>query len=152
MPQTHFRQHGAVLVVSLLILLVLTIIGLSGLRASVMEERMASNNQNLTKTFQAAESAVQSTFIKYQPEPDTLVTTSRYGAASDKHFDHNLGDNTVSSSDASYIGEGLGNGDSIGNPNFASYNIEVTGTSTINNTNITSTVVQGYQVRMTRSE
>jgi Tfp pilus assembly protein PilX len=128
---------------------VLTIIGISGLRASVMEERMASNNQSMTKTFQAAESAVQSTFITYEPKPDTLVNTARFGTASEKTFDHNLGDNTVNSSEATFVGETMPVGNSL-KEDQAAYGIEVAGTSTINNTNISSTVVQGYRVQPMR--
>lgn len=54
------RQKGAVLVVSLIVLLVLTLMGIGGMNSSVMQERMASNAQNSNREFQAAESAIDS--------------------------------------------------------------------------------------------
>ncbi|MFL1455582.1 PilX N-terminal domain-containing pilus assembly protein [Marinobacter sp. GN3S48] len=51
------NQRGAVLIVSLVILLVLTLIGVAGMNSSVMQERMASNAQNSNRTFQGAESS-----------------------------------------------------------------------------------------------
>ncbi|MFL1466336.1 PilX N-terminal domain-containing pilus assembly protein [Marinobacter sp. DUT-3] len=50
-------QRGAVLIVSLVILLVLTLIGVAGMNSSVMQERMASNAQNSNRAFQGAESS-----------------------------------------------------------------------------------------------
>lgn len=51
------NQRGAVLIVSLVILLVLTLIGVAGMNSSVMQERMASNAQNSNRAFQGAESS-----------------------------------------------------------------------------------------------
>lgn len=52
------NQSGAVLVMSLVILLVLTIIGVAAMRTSSLEERMAGNIQEATHAFQAAESGL----------------------------------------------------------------------------------------------
>ncbi|WP_231882342.1 PilX N-terminal domain-containing pilus assembly protein, partial [Oleiphilus sp. HI0061] len=52
------RQKGAVLVVSLIILLLMTLIGVASMSSSIMQEKMASNAQNNNATFQAAENAV----------------------------------------------------------------------------------------------
>ncbi|WP_228128469.1 pilus assembly PilX family protein [Marinobacter daepoensis] len=51
-------QRGAVLIISLIVLLVMTLIGVAGMNSSVMQERMAVNAQNSNRTFQAAESMV----------------------------------------------------------------------------------------------
>lgn len=53
------HQQGIVLVVALLILIVMTILGVSMLSSSTLEERMASNIQAKSITFQAAESCVR---------------------------------------------------------------------------------------------
>ena len=50
------RQNGAVLVVSLIVLLVVTLLGIRVLETSVMQERMASNAQNSNRAFQSTES------------------------------------------------------------------------------------------------
>jgi type IV pilus assembly protein PilX len=53
------RQNGAVLVVSLFILLVLTLIGVSGMQGTVLQERMASNTRDRSLAFQSSESAMR---------------------------------------------------------------------------------------------
>jgi len=52
-------QHGAVLIVSLLILLVMTVIGVTAMQVTVLEERMAGNMRDKDIAFQAAESALR---------------------------------------------------------------------------------------------
>lgn len=52
-------QRGAVLLVSLLILLVLTIIGINGMSVSTLEETMAGNFRDRNLAFQAAEAALR---------------------------------------------------------------------------------------------
>ena len=53
------QQHGAVLIVSLVILLVLTILGVAGMQNTTMEERMSGNHQDRFAAFQAAEAALR---------------------------------------------------------------------------------------------
>lgn len=54
---TGARQTGAVLIVSLLLLLVMTLIGVTAMRTTALEERMAGGMLDRTRAFQAAESA-----------------------------------------------------------------------------------------------
>ena len=51
-------QKGAALVVSLFILLVMTLIGITSLNTSLLEEKMSSNTQLKTASFQDAEAAI----------------------------------------------------------------------------------------------
>lgn len=53
------RQRGAVLVVSLVILLVITMIAAGSMRGTILEEKMAGNTRDRNLAFQAAESAVR---------------------------------------------------------------------------------------------
>jgi type IV pilus assembly protein PilX len=53
------RQQGAALVVGLILLLVLTILAVSGVFTSTMELRMVRNTQSQERAFQAAEVAVE---------------------------------------------------------------------------------------------
>ena len=55
--QTAQAQQGAVLAVSLIILLVLTILGITAMRSVSMEEKMASNAMSRNTAFSASESA-----------------------------------------------------------------------------------------------
>lgn len=53
------RQQGAVLVVGLLILVMLTLIGVTAMSSGMMDERMAGNSRDLNLAFQAAEAALR---------------------------------------------------------------------------------------------
>lgn len=55
----HEKQQGVVLVISLLLLLVITLVGISSLSTTVLEEKMTSNMQAKHVVFQAADSLVE---------------------------------------------------------------------------------------------
>ncbi len=57
------KQQGIVLVVALLILVVMTVLGVSMLSTSTLEERMAGNIQAKNVTFQAAESCIREALL-----------------------------------------------------------------------------------------
>ena len=57
------RQRGAVLVVSLLILLVMTVLGVAAMGTTTLQERMANNNRQQQVAFQAAEAALRAAEI-----------------------------------------------------------------------------------------
>lgn len=71
---TPATQSGAVLIVSLLILLILTVIGVNSMQSSTLEEKMASNSRDRNIGFQSAESAIREaeTYI------ESLVTTGGF--------------------------------------------------------------------------
>lgn len=52
------RQNGAVLVVSLVILTLTTLLGVAGMNAAVIQERIAGNQKQATEAFLAAESGL----------------------------------------------------------------------------------------------
>jgi type IV pilus assembly protein PilX len=52
-------QRGAVLIVSLILLVVLTLLGVSVMNMTQLEERMASNSQEVVQAFQSAETGLQ---------------------------------------------------------------------------------------------
>ena len=52
-------QRGAALVISLIMLLVLTLIGISSMNGTITEERMASNTRDRSLAFQSAEEALR---------------------------------------------------------------------------------------------
>lgn len=55
------RENGAVLIISMVILLVLTLIGVAGLTNTALEEKMSSNTQEVHRAFQAAETGISVT-------------------------------------------------------------------------------------------
>ena len=58
-PGRRGRQNGAVLVFCLIFLAILTIMGVSGMESTILEERMSGNMQDYNAAFQAAESALK---------------------------------------------------------------------------------------------
>ena len=55
----HSRERGAVLVVALLMLLVMTVLGVTAMNMSRMEERMAGNSRDINLAFQGAEAGLR---------------------------------------------------------------------------------------------
>jgi len=55
---SHTPQRGAVLVVSLIVLLIMTIVGVSSIKTTTLEERMAGNLRDQNLSFQSAEAAL----------------------------------------------------------------------------------------------
>ena len=91
-PRRHDpRQRGAVLVVSLVLLLILTMIGVTVARMQTVEERMARNEQNRDLALQAAEAtlrdvegAVDATYVNFAQNAQGLYTLiPANGSASD---------------------------------------------------------------------
>ena len=54
---TRHAQRGAVLIMALVLLLAMTLLGLTGVRTIVQEEKMAAATQDRNLAFQAAEAA-----------------------------------------------------------------------------------------------
>ncbi len=63
-PSSHYlngarkHQQGAALVVSLVMLVILTLLGVSMMNTTKLEERMAANTQETTQAFQSAETGL----------------------------------------------------------------------------------------------
>ncbi|MGD8909684.1 MAG: PilX N-terminal domain-containing pilus assembly protein [Chromatiales bacterium] len=70
------RQRGAVLIFSLIVLLIMTVLAISGMGNSTLEQRMAGNYSQSITAFQAAEQglriAEQWMYKKYKNDPDIL--------------------------------------------------------------------------------
>ena len=102
------KQAGAALVVSLFILLVMTLIGVSSMQTTTMEEKMASNTREHQQAFEAAESALRA--AEAHIEDDVTVTAGFDTTGSDGHYDNSVQDlwrtlgwdNTDSLADSSY--------------------------------------------------
>lgn len=58
-PTGRRRQSGAVLIIGLILLVVLTLLGVQGMRTNVAQERMAFNMRERNLAFQAAEAALR---------------------------------------------------------------------------------------------
>jgi len=53
-----YRQKGSIIIISLIMMILLTIVGLTGIRISNLEERMSGNFRDHEIAFQAAEAAL----------------------------------------------------------------------------------------------
>lgn len=78
--QRRQTETGAVLVVSLVFLLVLTLIGLSGLQVTSLEEKMSGNMRDRNLAFQGAESALRAgeMYLTLPTLPPFSCTNGRY--------------------------------------------------------------------------
>lgn len=62
-PADRYRQSGAALVMALVILLVLTLLGISAMRTSSLEQLMAGNVQEMMRAFEAADSGTEKALV-----------------------------------------------------------------------------------------
>ena len=73
--QTNFRQQsGAALIVGLLLLVVITVLAVSGMSTATTELAMARNDQNYENAFQAAETGLEQALA--QGQFNTLVNVN----------------------------------------------------------------------------
>ena len=63
---TFKRQQGAALVVGLLLLVVITVLAISGMNTATTELAMARNDQNYENAFQAAETGLENALAQGQ--------------------------------------------------------------------------------------
>jgi len=68
------KQNGAVLIISLIMLLLLTLIATSAMQTSTLEEKMAGNLRDESLAFQAAEAALR----EGEKATETLAPSSYY--------------------------------------------------------------------------
>lgn len=69
------QQGGAVLIVSMILLVVLTLLGVSVMNTTQLEERMASNAQETSQAFQGAETGLSQAYDNATVWNPTVVTT-----------------------------------------------------------------------------
>ena len=77
------RQQGAALVIGLILLLVLTLLAVSGMNAASLEFVMAGNEQYHTNAFQAAEAGIEQSIAQEQGSaqpwnPNPLLPANNY--------------------------------------------------------------------------
>jgi len=70
-------QRGAALLISLILLLVLTFLGISSMQTTTLEERMTANQKDYYLAFEAAEYAL----TVAESELDTLFSTGAFNAS-----------------------------------------------------------------------
>lgn len=155
---TNFRvvgqQRGAALIVSLIVLLVLTLIGVAGMNTSVLQERMAVNSQNANRAFQAAESTISALTNQLYANDLTLLRESMQNASGESSVVNvtNLdsGNGVTGSYRARYLGEIIITSGSSMNADESSsqlkgYRYELIGEATMANTGAEARVFKGIE-------
>ena len=80
--QSFGRERGAALVVGLIILLVLTILAISGVTTAALELQMAGNQQYQERAFQAADAGVEQAMAQGVFTTDPTAAAAQYINAS----------------------------------------------------------------------
>ena len=84
-PRSHRtrpgRQTGAVLVISLVLLVTLTLIGVTAMNTSQLGEKMAANSQESSRAFQAAETGLSTAIADANAWDVTSTYTNIVGTA-----------------------------------------------------------------------
>jgi type IV pilus assembly protein PilX len=75
----HRKQHGAILVTSMLLLLVLTVLGVTMMKMTGMQERMAGNTRDISIALQGAEAALREGEARLMAPPMPPVTSGLAG-------------------------------------------------------------------------
>lgn len=81
MRNIHHKQQGVVLVIGLLMLLVITLVGVTAMSGTTVNERMTANSQFQSLSFQAAESAIHGVFNIPSLSPSVMTFPVRLVAA-----------------------------------------------------------------------
>ena len=73
------KQTGVALIVSLIMLILMTLLGVTAMKTSLMEEKMAGNSRDLSLAFQAGETALREAELwlanqTVEPNPDNTAS------------------------------------------------------------------------------
>jgi type IV pilus assembly protein PilX len=140
------RQGGAALVVGLILLMVLTLLAISGMNSATLELQMAGNAQYTENAFQASETGVEEALRVARvtgvntANVDPEVSKTVPGSSTDgyKILTRHNPDNGVTNVPAGGFSVGIGKG-------FSAYHFDVTSTGTSSRAS-TQTHVQGFYV------
>jgi type IV pilus assembly protein PilX len=139
------RQGGAALVVGMILLMVLTLLAISGMNSATLELQMAGNAQFSENAFQAAETGVEEALREARLEGVNTANVDEAKkevvAGTSDHFEiltlHNP-DNGVTKVPSGGFSMGVGKG-------FSAYHFDITSTGT-SARSATQTHVQGFYV------
>ena len=134
------RESGAALVVALILVLVSTLMGVSAMQVSDVENKLVNNNKFRQVAFRAAEAASEQLFTM-----NNLITLANDTTATVESTGSVDGRVTVAASLRPF-GEGPAAGYSLGGQNgFSSMKFVSNATATLAAVDSSSTVVQGVQ-------
>ena len=135
-------QEGAILFVSLVILLIVTMLAASSLSTTFMQQRMAVNTEAEMLAFTASESAVNAA----AENTSILLQSIGKSGATNPQLTVDLGDDrVVSTATIVHKDIGIATGFSLGveGGTFGAYRFEIQGSGVIASLNIQSNTTQG---------
>jgi len=148
------RQRGMALFVGLIFMLVLTIIGLTAVRFSTQQSRMAQSIQMLSTTFQAAEAAIRGVVCEMRAQAacppvggvNILVDAIDINTP-DPERSFNVGTDMDSEATINYNGQGPAPGFSmgVGEGSMVAYRFAITASSAHDASGTQATHLQGVQ-------
>jgi len=83
---TFHKQQGAALVVGLILLVVITVLAISGMNTATTEIAMARNDQNYENAFQAAETGLETALARGQYDTVAPAVLDQYVSPSGHEF------------------------------------------------------------------
>ncbi len=136
------KERGSALMLSLLLIFVMSLIGVSTMRSATLEKRMAANSVQTAYAFQAAETATE------ERVNDQTVFSNAYtlnGTSIIKNTTQTTDPKKpITSNSVRYLGEGGATGNSIGlGSGFTALRFEVIGEAELPAVNARAQVVQG---------
>ena len=78
------KQRGAALITALMMLVILTMLGLSSMNTTTMEERMAANSQEVNRAFQTASTGLEMAFDDAASFDTSNTVASPYSLTNDE--------------------------------------------------------------------
>lgn len=147
------KQNGAVLAISLIMLLVITLVGMSTFQSTALEEKMAASAQSKNIAFQGSEDAIESAIddINFLGSAYTPSVTGGTLPTRDVSTPSSSNGHLDSEVEAEFIGFASPKGEEAGSirmgaTSYTHYNYEVRGSATISNTSTANTNVRGAYI------
>lgn len=140
---TPRQQTGAALITGLLILMVMTMLALSAMRQTSLEEKIAANTQNQFEIFQAAETQLQNAINESDTLEDAFQETSTFGSVTNSYSANVVDSNITASATISWLNSAPpvdlngGSGSELGT--YIAQNLQVQGTAAVNGTGASNT-------------
>ena len=143
---TAHRQKGAALVIGLILLMVLTLLAISGMNTATLELQMAGNAQYSENAFQASETGIETALREAKVlgvntanvDPEKTVAMPNSTIDKYKILTTHTPENGVTKVPSGGYSMGVGKG-------FSAYHFDVTSTGTSSRSS-TETHVQGFYV------
>jgi len=142
MGSYYGKQQGAALLIALIMLVILSMIGLTNMRSSALETRMAANSIEKDITFQAADSASEIALQNEQALSDKICSKT---SLKSQINNINHGGQLATDAEITYGGVAAAVGYSL-DSGVSAFRFTSTGTSRMNETGTSTSITQGLVI------